>query len=119
MWVLGLAAVVMTAPPPVRVCMMFREVTPTAQTFTNTLGAKFFLSAMLAVQHANERDGSVVPQLASELEPGQRVEFQLQPTSGNPTGGIQSFLECVKPGSEADVIVGPARSSVSIAVPDR
>ena len=115
-WLPCLTAAVMAAPPPVRVCMMFRDVTPTAQTFTHTLGAKFFLSAMLAVQHANERDGSVVPQLASELEPGQRVEFQLQPTSGNPTGGIQGFLECVKPGSEADVIVGPARSSVSIAV---
>ena len=62
-------------PPPIKVCMMFRDVAPTYQTFTATLGAKFFLSGMLAVQHANEQDGSVVPQLASALAIGSSLHL--------------------------------------------
>ena len=67
-------------------------------------------SAMLAIEHANRGNGSIVPELA-----GARTEPALEPllynTRSEPATGVRVYREARAAGAVA--VVGPARSAVS------
>ena len=70
-------------------------------------------ASLLAVTHVNQRDSSVVPALQS-LTLNVTINSTIHDTQGAELSGLLGYRDARLAGS--DVIVGPARSVVSIPI---
>ena len=77
---------------------------------------QMFCAAKLAEIHVNQHNGIVVSQLGTLSS---RIRLSLMPfdTNSTPSGGVVALNAALK--RRCDVLVGPLRSSVSIAVAAR
>jgi ABC-type branched-subunit amino acid transport system substrate-binding protein len=71
-------------------------------------------AATLAMHHLNQRDGAVVPLLASVPASSTRLQLRAFDTMGTPPGGLDAYGAAVQAGAFA--LIGPVYSSVTIPI---
>ena len=71
-------------------------------------------SAMLAINHSNLNDGSVVPEFESSVTPPLFIEPLMNDTNSDPATGVASYRALLSAGATA--LVGAGRSSVTTPV---
>ena len=71
-------------------------------------------SAMLAIEHSNRNDSSVVPEFANSVTPPLNITSLMNDTNSDPATGVASYRALLSAGATA--IVGARRSSVTTPV---
>ena len=71
-------------------------------------------SAMLAIQHSNRNDDSVVPEFGSSVPPPLNITSLMNDTNSDPATGVASYRALLSAGATA--LVGAGRSSVTTPV---